>query len=151
MNASEPKPGERVKDVRFTEDTIAVDLLDGRTIIDWRGDFRRLSLHPRRWVPRKDALFFAVSRARGRLGAIQAHLSETEADIVTAEDLQAAGINMNGAKPKEEIENNLPRFQGWEWVRGKPGRYGPPSKFVRVKSCIGAPVLALWFGEKTCH
>jgi hypothetical protein len=33
MNASEPKPGERVKDVRFTEDTLAVDLLDGRTII----------------------------------------------------------------------------------------------------------------------
>jgi hypothetical protein len=33
MNASEPKPGERVKDVRFTDDTLAVDLLDGRTII----------------------------------------------------------------------------------------------------------------------
>ena len=26
-------PGERVKDVRFTEGTMAVDLLDGRTII----------------------------------------------------------------------------------------------------------------------
>ena len=25
--------GERVKDVRFTEDTISVDLLDGRTIV----------------------------------------------------------------------------------------------------------------------
>jgi hypothetical protein len=33
MNASEPKPGERVKDVHFTEDTLGVDLLDGRTII----------------------------------------------------------------------------------------------------------------------
>jgi Protein of unknown function (DUF2442) len=33
MSASEPKPGERVKDVHFTEDTLAVDLLDGRTII----------------------------------------------------------------------------------------------------------------------
>jgi hypothetical protein len=31
MQASEPKPGERVKDVRFTEDTISVDLIDGRT------------------------------------------------------------------------------------------------------------------------
>ena len=30
---SEIKPGERVKDVRFTDDTIAVDLLDGRTIV----------------------------------------------------------------------------------------------------------------------
>ena len=33
MQGSELKPGERVKDVRFTEDTMAVDLLDGRTII----------------------------------------------------------------------------------------------------------------------
>jgi hypothetical protein len=33
MRGSEVKPGERVKDVRFTEDTMAVDLLDGRTII----------------------------------------------------------------------------------------------------------------------
>lgn len=33
MSASEPKPGERVKDVRFTEDTMSVDLLDGRTIV----------------------------------------------------------------------------------------------------------------------
>ena len=33
MNSSEIKPGERVKDVHFTEDTMAVDLLDGRTII----------------------------------------------------------------------------------------------------------------------
>jgi hypothetical protein len=28
----EPKAGERVKDVRLTEDTLSVDLLDGRTI-----------------------------------------------------------------------------------------------------------------------
>ncbi|MBI4459307.1 MAG: DUF2442 domain-containing protein [Acidobacteria bacterium] len=33
MHASEVKPGERVKDVHFTEDTMTVDLLDGRTII----------------------------------------------------------------------------------------------------------------------
>jgi hypothetical protein len=33
MNASRPNPGERVRDVRFTEDTVAVDLADGRTII----------------------------------------------------------------------------------------------------------------------
>ena len=33
MHASEVKPGERVKDVRFTEDTMAVDLIDGRTLI----------------------------------------------------------------------------------------------------------------------
>jgi hypothetical protein len=33
MRNSEPKPGERVKDVHFTADTLAVDLIDGRTII----------------------------------------------------------------------------------------------------------------------
>ena len=33
MNGSELKPGERVKDVRCTEDTLEVDLVDGRTII----------------------------------------------------------------------------------------------------------------------
>ena len=32
MNTSEPKAGERVLDVRVTEDTISVDLYDGRTI-----------------------------------------------------------------------------------------------------------------------
>ena len=33
MQGSEVTPGERVKDVYFTEDTLAVDLMDGRTII----------------------------------------------------------------------------------------------------------------------
>lgn len=33
MKGSEVKPGERVKNVHFTEDTMAVDLLDGRTIV----------------------------------------------------------------------------------------------------------------------
>ena len=32
MNTSERLPGERVRDVRFTEDVLIVDLLDGRTI-----------------------------------------------------------------------------------------------------------------------
>ena len=32
------KPGERVKDVHFTDDVLAVDLIDGRTIIvPWLG------------------------------------------------------------------------------------------------------------------
>ena len=33
MQGSNVKPGEQVKDVRFTDDTLAVDLMDGRTII----------------------------------------------------------------------------------------------------------------------
>jgi hypothetical protein len=32
MSISEGRPGERVKDVRFTQDSLVVDLLDGRTI-----------------------------------------------------------------------------------------------------------------------
>jgi hypothetical protein len=33
MSTSQPNAGEGVRDVRFTEDTLAVDLADGRTII----------------------------------------------------------------------------------------------------------------------
>jgi hypothetical protein len=33
MQGSEIKPGERVKNVSFTEDTLSVDLVDGRTIV----------------------------------------------------------------------------------------------------------------------
>ena len=33
MTISDIKPGERVKDVHFTEDTLSVDLIDGRTIV----------------------------------------------------------------------------------------------------------------------
>jgi hypothetical protein len=32
MSTSEIKPGERVKNVSFTEDALSVDLIDGRTI-----------------------------------------------------------------------------------------------------------------------
>jgi hypothetical protein len=32
MSTSPPKPGERVADVRFDDDTMSVDLADGRTI-----------------------------------------------------------------------------------------------------------------------
>lgn len=32
MKISEPKPGEKAKDVRFTDDLLIVDLIDGRTI-----------------------------------------------------------------------------------------------------------------------
>jgi hypothetical protein len=32
MGTSEIKPGERVKNVHFTEDSLSVDLVDGRTI-----------------------------------------------------------------------------------------------------------------------
>jgi hypothetical protein len=36
------KPGERVKDVHLTEDTLAVDLVDGRTIVVPLASYPRL-------------------------------------------------------------------------------------------------------------
>ena len=32
MNTSEPRAGERITDVRVTDDSLTVDLLDGRTV-----------------------------------------------------------------------------------------------------------------------
>ena len=32
MSTSDPRPGERVKDVRFSRDSMSVDLVDGRTV-----------------------------------------------------------------------------------------------------------------------
>ena len=32
MRTTDPRPGDRVRDVRVTRDTLTVDLLDGRTI-----------------------------------------------------------------------------------------------------------------------
>jgi hypothetical protein len=52
MNTSQLNPGERVRDVRLTEDTLAVDLLDGRTIIV-----------PLAWFPR---LLDATAEQRSR-------------------------------------------------------------------------------------
>jgi len=51
MQSSGVKPGEQVKDVHFTEDTMAVDLIDGRTIIV-----------PLAWYPR---LLDATPQQRG--------------------------------------------------------------------------------------
>lgn len=51
MNTFEPKAGERVMDVRVTEDTISVDLYDGRTITV-----------PLAWFPR---LLHATPEERG--------------------------------------------------------------------------------------
>jgi hypothetical protein len=52
MNVSRPDPGERVCDVHFTEDSLGVDLADGRTI-----------LVPLAWYPR---LLSAMIEQRAR-------------------------------------------------------------------------------------
>ena len=50
MTISDIKPGERVKDAHFTEDTLSVDLIDGRTIVV-----------PLAWYPR---LLYATPKQR---------------------------------------------------------------------------------------
>ena len=56
MSTSEPKSGERIRDVRVTDDAVSVDLFDGRTITV-----------PLAWYPR---LLHATpeERANGALG-----------------------------------------------------------------------------------
>ncbi len=73
MNTFEPKPGERVKDVKFTDDSLVVDLLDGRTIVV-----------PLAWYPR---LLEAtpVRRKNWRLagGGFGIHWPDVDEDLTT--------------------------------------------------------------------
>jgi hypothetical protein len=85
MQGSEIKPGERVKDVRITEDTLAVDLIDGRTIIV-----------PLAWYPR---LFNATmeQRRNWRIGGAGYGIHWPELD----EDLSTEGL-LRGAPSAPE-------------------------------------------------
>jgi hypothetical protein len=85
MQGSEPKPGERVKDVRFTEDTMAVDLIDGRTIIV-----------PLAWYPK---LFEATPDERGNWKISGAGYGIHWPDV--DEDLSAEGL-LRGAPAAPE-------------------------------------------------
>jgi hypothetical protein len=80
MHASEIKPGERVKNVSFTEDTLAVDLVDGRTIVA-----------PLAWYPR---LLDATSEQRQNWQVSAAgygiHWQEIDEDLSTAGLLRGA-------------------------------------------------------------
>jgi hypothetical protein len=58
MSTSEPKAGERITEVRLTEDSLTVDLLDGRTITV-----------PLAWYPR---LLHASAAERGNVRIIGA-------------------------------------------------------------------------------
>jgi hypothetical protein len=73
MATSELKAGERVKDVRFSEDSISVDLVDGRTITA-----------PLAWYPR--LLHAAVDqRANWRIagGGYGIHWPDIDEDLST--------------------------------------------------------------------
>ena len=80
MNTSESRPGEHVRGVRFTEDDLIVDLLDGRTISV-----------PLAWYPR---LLSATpeQRANWRLagGGFGIHWPDVDEDLSTAGLLRGA-------------------------------------------------------------
>jgi Protein of unknown function (DUF2442) len=80
MNGSEIKPGERVKNVQFAEDTFSVDLIDGRTITV-----------PYAWYPR---LLHATSSQRSNWtpagGGYGIHWPDIDEDLSTEGLLRGA-------------------------------------------------------------
>jgi len=80
MPTSDIKPGERVKDVHFTEDTLSVDLIDGRTITV-----------PLVWYPR---LLYATPEQRMNWqvcgGGYGIHWPDIDEDLSTEGLLQGA-------------------------------------------------------------
>jgi hypothetical protein len=80
MAISDLKPGERVKSVSFTEDTLSVDLVDGRTIVV-----------PLAWYPR---LLHAVPEQRENWqicgGGYGIHWPEIDEDLSTEGLLRGA-------------------------------------------------------------
>jgi len=80
MHPPEPRPGERVKDVRVSEDTLTVDLVDGRTI-----------MVPLAWYPR---LLHATQAQRSNWrvagGGYGIHWPEIDEDLSTEGLLRGA-------------------------------------------------------------
>ena len=80
MSISDIKPGERIKDVRLAEDTLSVDLMDGRTIIV-----------PLAWYPR---LLHAASQQRNNWevcgGGYGIHWPDIDEDLSTEGLLRGA-------------------------------------------------------------
>ena len=88
MNTLEPKAGERVKDVRVTDDAISVDLFDGRTITV-----------PLTWYPR---LLHAMPKQRANWRIAGAgygiHWPDIDEDLSTQGLLQGAPAPRGAAK-----------------------------------------------------
>ena len=80
MNTLDIKPGERVKDVYFTEDNLSVDLIDGRTITV-----------PLAWYPR---LLHATAKQRKKWqvcgGGYGIHWPDIDEDLSTEGLLRGA-------------------------------------------------------------
>jgi hypothetical protein len=85
MHTTDLKPGERVKNVSFGEDTISVDLLDGRTITV-----------PLAWYPR---LLHASDEQRGNWkvcgGGYGIHWPDIDEDLSTEGLLRGAPAPRN--------------------------------------------------------
>ncbi len=89
MSISDIRPGERVKDVHFTEDSLSVDLMDGRTISV-----------PLAWYPR---LLHASAGQRGNWklagGGFGIHWPDID------EDLSTEGLLRGAPAPRQNISN----------------------------------------------
>jgi len=89
MNISDIKPGESVKDVRFTEDNLSVDLMDGRTITV-----------PIAWYPR---LLHATPEQRKKWeicgGGYGIHWPDID------EDLSTEGLLRGAPAPRRELSS----------------------------------------------
>jgi Protein of unknown function (DUF2442) len=90
INTSAIKPDERVKGVSFTEDSVSVDLSDGRTIIV-----------PLAWYPR---LLHATPQQRSKWliagGGYGIHWPEIDEDLSTAGLLHGAAAPANALPPQ---------------------------------------------------
>ncbi len=89
MSISDSKPGERVKDVHFSEDSLSVDLMDGRTISV-----------PLAWYPR---LLHASDTQRRNWkiagGGFGIHWPDID------EDLSTEGLLRGAPAPRQDISN----------------------------------------------
>ena len=92
MSTSEGRPGERVKDVRFTDDVLVVDLLDGRTISV-----------PLVWYPRLLSATLA-QRANWRVagGGFGIHWPDVD------EDLSTEGLLRGAPAPRGSVGTGQP-------------------------------------------
>jgi len=101
MQDSEIRPGERVKDVHFTEDTLAVDLIDGRTIVV-----------PLVWYPR---LLDATPEQRRNWTLAGAgygiHWPDIDEDLSTAGLLRGAPAAPEPVRARgQRVRTKLPRW-----------------------------------------
>jgi hypothetical protein len=94
---TEPRAGERVKDVRLTEDTLSVDLLDGRTISV-----------PLAWYPR---LLHATPEQRENWqvagGGFGIHWPEVDEDLSTEGLLRGAPASRPSVPSREAATATL--------------------------------------------